>query len=56
MKKDWYGGCLNELGGLRRIPWRMRRCFHNPPYIQVETMDKILRKRVCITVLNLECI
>lgn len=27
-----------------RIPWRMHRCFHNPPYIQMETMGNLLRK------------
>ena len=37
---------LNTLGEPDRIPWRMHRCFHNPPYNQVETIDNLLRKHL----------
>ena len=35
---------LSTLGEPDRTSWRMHRCFYNPPYIQVETMDNLLRK------------
>ena len=40
---------LNTLGESDRMPWRMHRCFHNSPNIQVETMDNLLHKHLpCI--------
>ena len=38
---------LDTLGEPGRIPRRMHGCFHNPPYIQVETMDNLLHKHGC---------
>ena len=46
---------LNTLGEPDRIPWRIHRCFHNPPYIRVETMGNLLRKHACINVPNIPC-
>ena len=46
----------NTLGEHEFLPRRMHRCFHYPPYIQVETVDNLLRKHACIIVPNLPCI
>ena len=37
---------LNALGEPDKIPWRMHGCFHNPPHIQVETMENLFHKHL----------